>query len=120
MDLDHLDLRVRDPAACRAFYERHFGFRLAFEAEGGFFLRNDAGFLLALVPPADAHRALPAGVHVGFSQPDPDAVAALHVALAGAGARTGPVDDHRPGEDHVTFRCWDPDGTEIEVFWDGG
>ena len=118
MDLDHLNLRVRDPAACRAFYERHFGFRPAFEAEGGFFLRNDAGFLLALVP-AEPHRPLPPGVHVGFSQPGADAVASLHAALAGAGVRTGPLDDHRPGEDHVTFRCWDPDGTEIEVFWDG-
>jgi hypothetical protein len=29
------------------------------------------------------------------------------------------VDDARPGEDYVTLRCWDPDGTEIEVFWDG-
>jgi hypothetical protein len=30
--------------------------------------------------------------------------------------RVGPLEDHRPGEDYVTFRCWDPDGTEIEVF----
>lgn len=24
-----------------------------------------------------------------------------------------------PGEDYVTFRCWDPDGTETEVVRDG-
>src|SRR3712207_7228361 len=33
MDLNHLNLRVRDAAACRDFYQRHFGFRPAFEAE---------------------------------------------------------------------------------------
>ena len=39
--------------------------------------------------------------------------------LSAADVRTGSLDDHRPGELHVTFRCWDPDGTEIEIFWDG-
>ena len=33
MDLNHLNLRVRDAAACRDFYQSHFGFRPAFEAE---------------------------------------------------------------------------------------
>jgi hypothetical protein len=28
------------------------------------------------------------------------------------------LDDERPGDDYLTFRCWDPDGTEIEVFWE--
>jgi catechol 2,3-dioxygenase-like lactoylglutathione lyase family enzyme len=50
MDLNHLNLRVRNAQACRVFYETHFGFRLAFEADGGYFLRNDEGFLLAFVP----------------------------------------------------------------------
>jgi len=119
VDLNHLNLRVRDAGACRAFYERHFGFRLAFEAEGGFFLRNDEGFLLALVP-ADAHRALPDGFHIGFGVGGggPEAVLATHAALTGAGAAVTPVEDFRPGEDYVTFRCWDPDGTEVEVFWE--
>jgi len=35
MDLNHLNLRVRDAAACRDFYQSHFGFRPAFEADGG-------------------------------------------------------------------------------------
>jgi catechol 2,3-dioxygenase-like lactoylglutathione lyase family enzyme len=30
MDLNHLNLRVRDAAACRDFYVRHFWFHLAF------------------------------------------------------------------------------------------
>jgi catechol 2,3-dioxygenase-like lactoylglutathione lyase family enzyme len=118
VDLNHLNLRVRDPEACRAFYEKHFAFRLAFEAEDGYFLRNDAGFLLALVPTAD-HRALPPGFHLGFGLADAERVPALHSALAAGGVRTSALEDHRPGERYVTFRCWDPDGTEVEVFWDG-
>ncbi len=118
MDLNHLNLRVRDAAACRDFYVDHLAFRPAFEAGGGFFVRNDDGFLLALVPTAE-HRALPDGFHIGFGLAAPDGVTRLHNDLAGVGVRAGAVEDHRPAEDYVTFRCWDPDGTEIEVFWDG-
>ena len=113
MDLNHLNLRVRDAAACRDFYVAHFGFRPAFEADGGFFVRNDDGFLLALVP-ADPHVELPPGFHIGFRIDSPEAVDDLHATLPGA----DDLQDHRPDEDYVTFRCWDPDGTEIEVFWD--
>jgi catechol 2,3-dioxygenase-like lactoylglutathione lyase family enzyme len=118
MDLNHLNLRVRDAVACRDFYRRHFGFHPAFEAEGGFFLRNDEGFLLALVPSVQ-HHALPDGFHIGFTQRDPDSVSKLHSVLSDHGVVVGPVEDLRPDEEYVTFRCWDPDGTEIEVFWDG-
>ena len=118
MDLDHLNLRVRDAAACRDFYVAHFGFRPAFEAEGGYFVRNDEGFLLALVP-ADEHTALPAGFHIGFRVESPDEVDRIRAAVSLSGARVADVEDSRPDEDYVTFRCWDPDGTEVEVFWDG-
>jgi catechol 2,3-dioxygenase-like lactoylglutathione lyase family enzyme len=117
VDLDHLNLRVEDANACLLFYERHFGFRLAFEAEGGWFLRNDDGFLLALVP-VERHQALPDGFHIGFGVEDAEAVTAKHAELAAAGVPVVDVEDSRPGEDYVTFRCWDPDRTEVEVFWD--
>jgi catechol 2,3-dioxygenase-like lactoylglutathione lyase family enzyme len=118
MRLRHLNLRVADPAACRDFYCRHFGFRHEFDAEGGHFLRGDDGFLLAVVP-TDPHVPLPDGFHVGFGAGSPEEVAEAHGALAAAGVRTAEVEDHRPGEDYDTFRCWDPDGTEVEVYWDG-
>jgi catechol 2,3-dioxygenase-like lactoylglutathione lyase family enzyme len=117
VELKHLNLRVKDANACREFYERHFGFRVAFEAEGGWFLRNDDGFLLALVP-VERHQALPDGFHVGFGVGDADAVTAKHTELATAGVPVVDVENSRPDEDYVTFRCWDPDGTEIEVFWE--
>ena len=117
MDLNHLNLRVRDPEACRAFYEQHFGFRPAFEADGGFFVRNDDGFTLALVPVAE-HRSLPDGFHIGFGSGDADEVVERHRALVAAGVHCGEVEDFRPDEQYVTFRCWDPDGTEIENYWE--
>jgi catechol 2,3-dioxygenase-like lactoylglutathione lyase family enzyme len=117
VDLNHLNLRVRDADACRRFYEEHFGFRLAFAAEGGWFLRNDEGFLLALVP-VERHQSLPTGFHIGFGLEAPDEVLALHGRLVAAGVAPGALEDFRPGEEYVTFRCRDPDGTEIEVFWE--
>ena len=42
----------------------------------------------------------------------------MHDRLAAADVPVAPVEDSRPGEEYVTFRCWDPDGTEIEVFWE--
>ena len=117
VDLHHLNLRVADPVACRDFYVRHFGFRPAFEAEGGFFVRNDDGFLLALVP-AEVPVPLPAGVHIGFGLDDPAAVAALHDELTDAGSAATAIADERPGSSYLNFRTWDPDRTEIEVVWE--
>jgi catechol 2,3-dioxygenase-like lactoylglutathione lyase family enzyme len=117
VDLNHMNLRVRDAAACRDFYQQHFGFHPAFEADGGYFIRNEDGFLLALIP-ADPHQELPSGFHIGFGGADADEVLARYAALAAAGVSTSDVQDFRPGEQYVTFRCWDPDGTEVEVFWE--
>ena len=117
MDLNHLNLRVRDAAACRDFYQDHFGFRPAFEADGGYFVQNDDGFLLALIP-AERHQPLPDGFHIGFRLAEPEAVGRLLQQLTAAGVRAGDLEDFRPDDDYVTFRCWDPDGTEVEVFWE--
>ena len=117
VDLNHLNLRVRDPAACRDFYQVHFEFRPAFETDGGYFVRNDDGFLLALIP-TEAHQPLPDGFHIGFRIDTPQHVAAQRDQLVAGGMRVSDLEDHRPAEAYVTFRCWDPDGTEIEVFWE--
>lgn len=117
MQLNHLNLRVRDAVACRDFYRSHFDFEPAFEAEGGFFLRNEDGFLLALVP-AEHHVPLPDGTHIGFGADSPDDVSHVHATLSAAGVRVTAIEDRRPDLDYVSFRCWDPDGTEIEIFWE--
>ncbi len=117
VNLNHLNLRVRDAAVCRNFYSQHFGFSPAFEADGGYFIRNAAGFLLALIP-VDDHQPLPDGFHFGFSLDSGDAVVSQREALSSAGVRVSDVHDGRPDDDYVSFRCWDPDGTEIELFWE--
>jgi catechol 2,3-dioxygenase-like lactoylglutathione lyase family enzyme len=117
MDLNHLNLRVRDAEACRDFYQEHFEFHPAFEADGGYFVKNTDGFTLALIP-VEVHQSLPDGFHIGFGAADADDVFARQGTLARAGVPVGEVADHRPEEDYVTFRCWDPDGTEVEVFWE--
>lgn len=114
MNLNHLNLRVRDAEVCRDFYIEHFDFEAAFEAEGGYFLRNADGFLLALVP-ASSHTRLPDGFHIGFGLDDGSEVRSAPRRLKGADLEVSDLDDHG---DYVTFRCWDPDGTEIEVFWE--
>lgn len=118
VDLDHLNLRVRDPDACRAFYERWFGFEHVFDADGGPFLRNAAGFLLALIP-TDPHQPLPPGFHIGFRLERSAEVAARHAEMAAAGVPVAELEDHGPSSSYVSFRCWDPDGTEVEQFWNG-
>ncbi|MBA2607811.1 MAG: VOC family protein [Actinobacteria bacterium] len=117
MNLNHLNLRVRDAAVCRDFYMQHFGFAPAFEADGGFFIRNAAGFLLALIP-VEHHEPLPDGFHIGFAVGSGDAVLAQRDALSSTGVRVSDPHDGRPDDDYVSFRCWDPDGTEIELFWE--
>lgn len=117
MDLNHLNLRVRDAVMCRDFYMQHFGFEPAFEADGGFFVRNADGFLLALIP-AEPHQELPHGFHIGFGLGSADEVVACRTSLAGAGVDVRELEDFRPDQDYITFRTADPDGTEIEVFWE--
>jgi catechol 2,3-dioxygenase-like lactoylglutathione lyase family enzyme len=114
MDLDHLNLRVVDVRAARAFYERWFGFREKAWHDEGAFLVNDAGFLLALMP-ASGPAAMPGGVHIGFQQPSGEVVAALRAEMEAAGVATGQLEEE---DGYVTFRCWDPGGLEIEVFWE--
>lgn len=116
MDLNHLNLRVRNAEACRDFYMEHFGFEPSFEAEGGYFLSNGDGFLLALVPTA-SHQPMPDGFHIGFGLDEPTEVDAVHERLRTAGVAVGAVETH---DDYVSFRCHDPDGTEIEIFWERG
>jgi len=117
MNLNHVNLRVSDAAACRDFYVEHFGFRPSFEADGGYFLRNDEGFVLALIP-AEPHQPLPEGFHIGFGVTSADEVFAVHARLNSAGIGVSNVEDFRPDDQYVTFRLADPDATEVEVFWE--
>ena len=70
---------------------------------------------LALAP-ADAPEALPSWFHFGFRLDNPDHVRALHNRMKGEGITiTGDLIDE---EGWIHFRCADPDGYQIEVYWE--
>jgi catechol 2,3-dioxygenase-like lactoylglutathione lyase family enzyme len=115
MDLNHLHLKVRSVDASKAFYGRWFG--LSEHAWHGdmVFMRDGVGMDLALAP-AEAPDSMPEWFHFGFRLATADAVEALHDGLAAAGV---PIAEPLLREaDLVLFRCADPDGYKIEVYWE--
>ncbi len=118
MDLNHLHLHVRNQAAAAAFYMRYLGFtEHARHGAAGeiLFLRNRDGFDLALVEDPDP-AAFPRWFHFGSRLIDAAAVRALHALMVtdGVPLPMALVDD----PDFVCFRCVDPDGHPIEIYWE--
>jgi catechol 2,3-dioxygenase-like lactoylglutathione lyase family enzyme len=115
MDLNHLHLHVRDVARSRRFYETYFGFREKARHGEILFLTNDQAFDLALAPAANVE-PFPPWFHFGFRLPSSEAVRALHRQMTSEGvpAPRPLVDD----PDLVSFRCTDPDGYAVEVYWE--
>jgi len=115
MNLNHLHLHVRSRDASQRFYETHFGFSEWTTHGDILFLRDEAGLDLALAPAADAGEP-PGWFHFGFRLPRAAEVEQLHRRLAGEGVRMrGPMIQD---VDLVSFRCFDPDGYGIEVYWE--
>jgi catechol 2,3-dioxygenase-like lactoylglutathione lyase family enzyme len=116
LPLAHLNLTVAEVERSIAFYRQWFGFTAPprTSPDGTVFIGNDDGFDLALHPGAPAVPPAPM-VHFGFRAPTADAVLALRDALA-AGRVT--VTEHHDAETYVNLKCLDPDGYEIEVYWE--
>ena len=114
-NLNHLHLKVRDVGRSRDFYARFFGLTDHVWHGPMLFMRDGAGMDLALAP-AEAAEPLPSWFHFGFRLPTREEVNNLHTALTTAGeAVTEPLTDDG---DLVFFRCADPDGHPIEVYWE--
>ena len=114
MQLNHLHLHVASVDEAAAFYISHFGFRRhVVQDDGTLFLRDAGGMDLALAagPPDD----FPPWAHFGFRLESAGAVRALFTRLGAAGAMIRHPLDEEP--DFVWFRCTDPDGHLIEVYW---
>ena len=109
-----LELAVPDVARSRAFYEEYLGFSAAGERDEGGppTLRNGAGSTIALVNAQ--HSATSIGI--GFSLPGPEAVIDLSRHLV---AHNVELFDVREEMQYLGFKCLDPDGNVIEVFWEG-
>ena len=114
MDLNHLHLHVRNVHRSKSFYEFHFGFRERVRHSNILFLRNTSGFDLALVPDRTP-LLFPEWFHFGFRLPTARAVHTLHGRMSSKGVHVQDIEEY-PG--YVTFRCADPDGYGIEVYWE--
>lgn len=115
--LRHLGLPVRDQRRSLDFYTRYFEFDPAtartFPDETVIVSDGDR-FDLALHATADA--PAPVGfLHFGFAMPNADAVRDMQTRLQADGVAIVEQDEE-PG--HVSFKCLDPDGWRIEVYWE--
>ena len=114
MDLNHLHLHVRNVDRSKRFYESYFGFRERVRHGNIVFLRNTSGFDLALVPDRAA-LSLPEWFHFGFRLGDARAVQTLRDHMSSQDVHVQDIEEY-PG--YITFRCADPDGYGIEVYWE--
>jgi catechol 2,3-dioxygenase-like lactoylglutathione lyase family enzyme len=113
MDLNHLHLHVRNLDRAQHFYESYFRFRECMRHSGILFLRNTSGFDLALVPDRKPS-SFPEWFHFGFRLANARGVRKLHSRMTSEGVRVQDIEDY---ENYVTFRCMDPDGNSIEIYW---
>lgn len=118
LPLAHLNLTVTDLDRSIAFYRRWFGFDRPTTTypDGTVFLRNEDRFDLALhagpVPAAPLR-----SMHFGFRSHDAEQVRRLRAELTAAGVA---LTEQHDEPDYVGFKCLDPDGYEIEVYWESG
>ena len=114
--LAHLNLTVADVERSQAFYARWFGFdqRPETYSDDTRFVRNRDGFDLAFHPGAPPSPPAPT-VHFGFRTNAADEVRSLVDALRAEGV---PVTEVHDDPDYVSVKCLDPDGYEIEVYWE--
>jgi len=113
--LNHLHLHVRSIERAREFYARYFGLHDHVRHGDILFMRDaDDGLDLALAP-ATSLDPFPDWFHFGFRLGRPAAVAALHAQLSADGVTTSELTEL---PDFVVFRCRDPDGYQLEVYWE--
>lgn len=79
------------------------------------FLRNAEGFDLALMPDPVQPR-FPAWFHFGFRLDSASAVRELHDRMTAA--RVPVIRPLHEDGSLISFRCADPDGYAVEVYWE--
>jgi catechol 2,3-dioxygenase-like lactoylglutathione lyase family enzyme len=116
--LRHLGLPVRDLDRSLRFYTTYFGFDPATAqpySDSTVIVRNADWFDLALHPAPDAPAPSSSFLHFGFAMADPEAVRALRIRLERDGV---PIIERDDEPDLVSFKCLDPDGWRVEVYWE--
>ncbi|MFI6517827.1 VOC family protein [Spirillospora sp. NPDC050679] len=116
MSLIHLGLPVRDAQRSRRFYETYFDFdpATARRGAGTVTIRNADGFALTFHDNQDTGPP-PAFLHFGFRLFAPEEVEELLARM-----RADEVEIIKQYEDagYVSFTCTDPDGHQIEAYWE--
>ena len=113
--INHLHLHVRSVDRARAFYTDYFGLHdHVWHGEILFMRDANDGLDLALAP-AETLDAFPPWFHFGFRLDAPDDVRALHARMTRDGVESTALEQL---PDFVVFRCRDPDGYQIEVYWE--
>jgi len=115
MDIGHLHLHVRDLARAVAFYRRWFDLALRTEEDGIAFLGGSSSFLLALAADDDPAPP-PPWFHFGVPLSSAAAVRNMAARMEAAGVPIAKPVYEDPS--FASFRCRDPDGYAIEVYWD--
>jgi len=79
------------------------------------FLTDEDGFELDLMED-DQPGSMPSWFHFGYRLPSPEAVVELHRRMSefGVAIRRPLAQDHSA----ALFRCADPDGYAIEIYWE--
>jgi catechol-2,3-dioxygenase len=114
MKLAHLHVHTRDRALAEQFYSEWFGMQV--DRRGGplTFMSDGAGFELALMDD-DAPDRMPGWFHFGFKVASADEVVELYQRMLDASM---PIAKRLfQDEELAAFRCADPDGYHIEVYW---
>ena len=117
MRLRHLGLPVRDHERSLRFYATYFGFdpeTAQTYPDGTVIVRDADRFDLALHP-AQEQPPPSTFLHFGFAMSDADAVRNLRERLENDGV---PVVERDDEPDLVSFKCLDPDGWRVEVYWE--
>lgn len=115
--LRHLGLPVADSDRSLAFYAMYFGFdpeTATRYPDGTTIVRDADGFDLALHDDAAASPN-PVFLHFGFGVPDAAQVHRLRERMQADGVS---IVERTDETDLVSFKCLDPDGWRIEVYWE--
>lgn len=118
VNLNHLHLRVRDVARSIDFYRQYFGLEVHMYHGDVAFMTDAVRFDLALAPdPDDATDVgqMPPWWHFGFRLDSADEVRRAYQRMALAVTVIEPLTEE---DGMVSFRCADPDGYSIEVYWE--
>jgi catechol 2,3-dioxygenase-like lactoylglutathione lyase family enzyme len=117
MRFNHLGLPVRDERRSLQFYSAYFGFDPATAQkypDGTVIIRNADGFDLALHT-VEHIQPPPGFLHSGFRAAEPQDVRALMKRMEADGITMVERNDEAT---YTAFKCLDPDGHRIEVYWE--